>query len=135
MVELQVEGRDKGHDEGDYRAFSLARLDDRRAHFWAGRGAWYVALDPAGGDLAASCGIVVTHGRGRFQVVETAPTHRRRGIASRLVVEAAHHAAGAYGADRFVIVADVNYHALGLYESLGFTRAEHVIGVFRRPLE
>ena len=70
VIELQVEGRDEGHAEADYRAFSLARLGDRLAHFRAGRGAWYVALDPATGALAASCGIVVTFGRGRFQVVE-----------------------------------------------------------------
>jgi ribosomal protein S18 acetylase RimI-like enzyme len=133
VIELQVEGRDEGHEEADYRAFSRARLRDRQAHFRAGRGAWYVALDPATRELAASLGIVVTHGRGRYQAVETATPYRRQGIASRLVVDAAKHAAATYGAERFVIVADVNYHALGLYESLGFARAEHVIGVFRHP--
>ena len=30
-----------------------------------------------------------------------------------------------------VIVADLGYHALGLYESLGFERREHVVGVCR----
>jgi ribosomal protein S18 acetylase RimI-like enzyme len=133
VTELQVEGRDADDDEADYRAFSLARLRDRRAHFRAGRGAWYVALEPATGELAASCGIVVVQGRGRFQVVETAAPYRRQGIASRLLVDAADHAARAYGAERFVIVADVSYHALALYESLGFVRAERVIGVLRRP--
>ena len=39
-------------------------------------------------------------------------THRRRGVSSRLVVDAAQHAAEHYGADRFVIVADEHYHAL-----------------------
>jgi ribosomal protein S18 acetylase RimI-like enzyme len=32
-----------------------------------------------------------------------------------------------------VIVADEHYHALGLYESLGFERAERVLGVCRPP--
>jgi ribosomal protein S18 acetylase RimI-like enzyme len=128
VVELQVAGREAGHDEEGYRAFSLARLADRRAHFLAGRGAWYVALDPDGA-LAASCGIVVTAGRGRFQVVETDPAYRRRGVASRLLVDAARHSSEVHGAERFVIVADANYHALGLYESLGFVRRERVIGV------
>ena len=45
----------------------------------------------------------------------------------RLVVDAAQHAAKHHGADRFVIVADEHYHALGLYESLGFVRAERVL--------
>jgi ribosomal protein S18 acetylase RimI-like enzyme len=133
VVELQVAGRDEGHTEERYRAFTLARLTDRRAHFQAGRGAWFVALDRSSGAVAASCGIVVTAGRGRFQVVDTALAYRRRGISSRLLVEAARHSADAYGAERFVITADANYHALGLYESLGFVRQERVVGVCRWP--
>jgi ribosomal protein S18 acetylase RimI-like enzyme len=133
VVELQVAGREEGHDEQRHRAFTIARLDDRRAHFLAGRGAWYAAIDPATGDVAASCGIVVTAGRGRFQVVDTALAYRRQGICSRLVVEAARHSAEAHRAERFVIVADANYHALGLYESLGFDRREHAFGVCLWP--
>ena len=133
VVELQVAGRPEGHDEQSFREFARPRLEDRRALFRLGRGAWYVAIDPASGDVTASCGIVVTGGRGRFQVVDTAVAFRRRGICSRLVVEAARHAAVTHGAERFVIVADLGYHALGLYESLGFERGEHVVGVCRWP--
>jgi len=133
VLELQVAGRQEGHDEESFRDFARPRLEDRRALFRLGRGAWYVALDPASGAVAASCGIVVTEGRGRFQVVDTALAFRRRGICSRLVVEAARHSAEAHGAERFVIVADLGYHALGLYESLGFERREHVVGVCRWP--
>ena len=75
----------------------------------------------------------MTNGRGRFQIVATAPDFRRRGVCSRLVVEASRRAAERHGAERFVIVADANYHALGLYESLGFERREHVFGVCRWP--
>jgi ribosomal protein S18 acetylase RimI-like enzyme len=133
VVELQVEGRDAGHEEDAYRAFSRQRLDDLRALFRAGRGGWYVALDHATGRLVGSCGIVVAGGRGRYQAVDTAPAFRRRGICSRLVVEAARRSAADYGAERFVILADRLYHALGLYESLGFERAEHHLGVCRWP--
>jgi ribosomal protein S18 acetylase RimI-like enzyme len=76
---------------------------------------------------------MVTEGRGRYQAVETALAHRRRGIASRLVADVARHAAENYGAEQLVIVADVAYHALALYESLGFERREHVFGVCRWP--
>ena len=133
VVELQVAGRDDGHTENDYRSFSRTRLDDRRIHFRAGRGAWYVALDPVSGAVAASCGVVVTGRRGRFQAVDTALAFRRRGVASRLVVEAAQRSAKDRGAERFVIAAEVGYHALGLYESLGFERREHVMGICRWP--
>ena len=133
VVELHVADRDEGHDEQAHRAFTEAWLADKRELFRTGRGAWYVALEPGTGALAGSCGIVVTDGRGRFQVVITAPDFRRRGICSRLVVAASRHAAERLGAERFVIVADVDYHALGLYESLGFERREHVFGVCRWP--
>jgi ribosomal protein S18 acetylase RimI-like enzyme len=75
----------------------------------------------------------VTGGRGRFQVVDTALAYRRRGICSRLVVEAARRSTDRHGAERFVIAADPDYHALGLYESLGFRRKERVAGVCRWP--
>jgi len=133
VVELQVAGRDAGHAETSYREFVRARLADRCALFRAGRGSWYVAIDPATSAVTASCGIVVVEGRGRYQVVDTALAYRRRGISSRLLVEAARHATDAYGADRFVIAADRNYHALGLYESLGFEPAEDVRGVCLWP--
>lgn len=133
VVELQVANADEGHTEEAMRQFTRRRLDDRRALFRAGRGAWYVALEPAGASVVGSCGIVVTGGRGRFQVVDTALEHRRRGIGSRLVVEAARHAASTHGVERFVIVADAEYHALGLYESLGFVQQERVAGVCLWP--
>jgi ribosomal protein S18 acetylase RimI-like enzyme len=112
--------------------FLRHRQRDLRAMFSAGRGAWYVAL-ANGGEIVGSCGIVVTGTRGRFQVVDTAAAHRRRGICSRLIVEAGRHAVRCFGAERLVIVADAAYHALGLYESLGFKRREQVCGVVRPP--
>jgi ribosomal protein S18 acetylase RimI-like enzyme len=132
VIELQVAGRQEGHDEESCRAFTRPRLEARGALFRLGRGAWYVAIDPGSGDVVASCDIVVTTGRGRFQVVDTALAFRRRGICSRLVVEA-RHSAETHRAERFVIVADLDYHALGCYESLGFERQEHVVGVCRWP--
>jgi ribosomal protein S18 acetylase RimI-like enzyme len=132
VVEIQVAGRDARMNEHDYRAFCRARFSELRALFHAGRGGWYVALTPAG-EVAASCGIVATGDRGRFQAVETAPAHRRRGICSRLVVVAAAHAAAEHSLRSLVIAADADYHALGLYESLGFRRRERVSSLCRRP--
>ena len=116
VVELQVAGRDEEHDEDSYRNFARARLEDRRELFRAGHGGWWVAIDPSGGTVAASCGVVVNRGVGRFQAVDTALAYRRRGIASRLVVEVARRSAESYAAGRFDIVAEPAYHALALYE-------------------
>lgn len=134
VVELQVASRSESFTEEKQRDFTRRRLSDLRALFRAGRGSWFVALDPSGREVLGSCGLVVTGRRGRFQAVDTAAEHRRRGICSRLIVEAAHRATERYGADHFVIAADPGYHALGLYESLGFERAERVAAVFRQPI-
>ena len=133
VLRLQVASRDPHLTEASYLEFAGTRQSDLRALFAAGRGAWYVALAPGSREVVASCGVVVTQGRGRYQTVDTAEAHRRRGISSRLVVHAAHHAAEHFRAERLVIAADPDYHALGLYESLGFERAERVAGVCKPP--
>ncbi len=130
VIELQMASRHARFAEDAHRAFLLARARELRALFLDGRGAWYVALGGEDrGEVVGSCGVVVTGARGRFQAVDTAQAHRRRGICSRLVVQAAQMS----GAERLVICADPDYHALGLYESLGFRRAEHVAGVCLQP--
>lgn len=133
VVDVQADARDERSDEEEYRAFARARLEGLRALFRLGRGAWYVAQDRASGAVAGSCGVVVAEGRGRFQAVDTAERFRRRGVASRLLADAAAHAAQAFGAERLVILAAADYHALALYESLGFERAEQVASVCRWP--
>jgi len=135
VVELQVATREGRHAEDAHRIFSRRRLADLRALFLLGRGAWYVALAPAGGEpqVLGSCGLVVTNGRGRYQSVDTAEAHRRRGICSRLLVEAARRGAQEHCARRLVIGADPGYHALAIYESLGFQPTERVSGVWRPP--
>ena len=130
VVEIQVAARD--HErvaEESHRTFTLARQADLRALFRAGRGAWYVAID--GDEVAGSMGIVVTSGRGRYQAVDTAAAHRRRGICTRLLVDAAHHAVATFGATQLVIAADPEYHAAAIYESVGFRPVERVCGVCR----
>jgi ribosomal protein S18 acetylase RimI-like enzyme len=133
VVELQVASRDEREDEIGYESYCRQRLEDLRTLLRDGRGSWYTALRADADEVLASCGIVVTSGRGRYQYVDTAEGHRRLGICSRLVVEAARHAAQHWRAEQFVIAADPGYHALGLYESLGFHQQEQVSGVFMRP--
>jgi ribosomal protein S18 acetylase RimI-like enzyme len=135
VIELQVASRDERFPEDVHRAFCVRRAEELRELFAAGHGAWYVALDEAGTEVLGSLGVVVTDGRGRYQSVDTAERHRRKGICSRLVVEAARSAARDHGARRLVICADPGYHALGLYESLGFEPAERAAAVCRQPPE
>lgn len=132
VIEIQLGARTSERvDEESERVFTHTRQAQLRAMFRAGAGAWYVALE--GEDVVASLGIVVTAGRGRYQAVDTVQSHRRRGICSRLLVDAARHAVSAYGATQLVIAADPDYHAAAIYESVGFSPIERVCGVCRPP--
>jgi ribosomal protein S18 acetylase RimI-like enzyme len=129
--ELHVAGDRQRQFDPHYRSFVRRRFEALRVLFRSGRGAWYAAFD--GAMIVGSLGIVVTERRARFQMVDTRASHRGRGIASRLVVSAAAHAAQRHPIDQFVIVADADYHALAIYESLGFPAVEHVSGVVLAP--
>ena len=119
-------------DQDEHRAFCQARMDDVRRLLMAQAGAWYVAVT-TGAEVVASCGIIVTDGRGRYQAVDTVAAHRRRGICSRLVLDAARDAIACHGARTLVIVADPEYHALGIYASLGFAPVEEMPASRRPP--
>lgn len=113
------------------RAFIDGRLRALRELFAAGRGAWYVALD--GDAVVGSLAVVVTEGRARYQHVDTLGSHRRRGIASRLVADAAVDVAARFPVEDLVIAADPGYHAVRLYEDLGFRALERVCGALLGP--
>lgn len=125
-VELQVANRQPGFEEAVYRRFCVERVASRRAVYAAGRGSWFGAwLDDR---LVATLGVVVTHGRARYQSVDSHPDVRRRGLASRLVHAAGLAATEQHGAERLVIVTEADNHALGVYRGVGFRPAERSMG-------
>ena len=118
-------------DSAYHRNFLQRRQEEHREIFRGGRGGWYLAL--LDGEVAGSLGIVVTDTRARYQAVDTLERFRRRGVARRLVYEAARDACSKYEIDHFVIAADPDYHAISIYEGLGFERVELVVGGTRKP--
>lgn len=115
---------------GDDPRFIAGRVAAERALAQAGHATWSGAfLD---GTLAAQLGIVSSgSGLARYQNVETAPSARRLGLAGTLVWRAGQAALDA-GATTLVIAADPGYHALRLYESVGFRRAEEQVSFYRQ---
>jgi predicted GNAT family acetyltransferase len=88
----------------------------------AGLGAWHGAFLTE--RLVADCGLFFDDaaGVGRFQSVATHPDFRRRGLCGRLIWEVAR--AGLQRVPTLVMVADDEYHAARIYESVGFERVE-----------
>jgi ribosomal protein S18 acetylase RimI-like enzyme len=119
-------------DDGAEATFVARQVAASKELVAAGHGEWLGAFDD--GLLVAALGIVSDgSGAARYQAVETHPDYRRRGLARRLVYDAAVLAADRFGARRLVIVADPEDHALTLYKSLGFVTVERQVEVMRTP--
>ena len=117
-------------DEHYSERFVRAQIAASRALCESGSGRWFGAFED--GALRAALGIVADgDGLARYQMVETHPEARRRGLATSLV-----HLAGTTvlddGATTLVILADPGYHAIDVYRSLGFVERETKVELTRR---
>jgi RimJ/RimL family protein N-acetyltransferase len=93
----------------------------------AGLGEWFGAyLDNL---LVGSLGIFKEGTVGRYQIVSTDPAFQRQGICGTLVYKTAQYAFSKMGIEKLVMVADEDYHAARIYESVGFRPVEKMYGV------
>ena len=113
-------------DTPGHREFVKRRLHAARRVCEQGHGAWFGAFRE--GEMHAGLGIFrAGPGLARFQAVDTHPAHRRQGLASHLLFTAGQYALTELGASTLLIYADPEYHAIGIYRSLGFSdREQHV---------
>ncbi|MDD4365294.1 MAG: GNAT family N-acetyltransferase [Synergistales bacterium] len=112
----------------NYKVFKFEQMSRYRKMVVSGLGSWFGAF--LEGKLVADLGIFSTERLGRFQNVETHPAYRRRGICGALV-----HQAGLFAFERMeietlVMVADKDYHAVDIYQSVGFLPKESQVGAF-----
>jgi ribosomal protein S18 acetylase RimI-like enzyme len=106
-----------------FMVFARARADHERGLVASGLGQRYGAF--VGDELVSTAGIFVTEpGTARYQSVETAPDHRRQGLAGAVVHAAGRHALTELGTTTLVIVAEHDGDAVRLYRSLGFQDTE-----------
>ncbi|MDG0024925.1 GNAT family N-acetyltransferase [Trinickia sp. Y13] len=106
-----------------YQRVAYRRLIDKQL------GNWWGAF--IGGELVGSLGLFFFGRIGRFQSIVTRADQRNRGVCRTLLTEVAQRAAGMR--DRLVIVADESYHALRIYEALGFTREARIGSLCHMP--
>ncbi len=132
VIALQVQtGVADGHVLKDYLPYIRKRFAARQRQVSQGWGRWFGAFD--GPTLVGDLGIFVGEGTARFQDVETAQSHRRRGICAALVCAGLDWAAR-YDPDAVpVIVANVDGQAGRVYRRCGFTLSETLVAVVRPP--
>lgn len=126
-AELEYADADR-HDEA-YRQFLHRRAVWKQSLVATGKAAWFGAFE--GGALVGSLGLVALGSRARFQDVQTAATHRKRGIASALLAAAAREVLPVI--EQLVIIAAPGGPAARVYERVGFTAVERVASAVRSP--
>jgi hypothetical protein len=130
-IAVQVSCRDLRFPAETYTLFTRRSMETYRGMIAEGLGVWYGAfLDDR---LVADLGLFFTGELGRFQSVGTAPEYRRRGICGTLVYEVSRRTLASGRATHLVMAADEEYHAAGIYESVGFIPAEWSAAIYSYP--
>lgn len=127
MVELQIDSALDNLPKQEWEKFYRAQSSRYQAMTQANLGNWYGGY--LENKLVAGLGIYHSAGIGRFQIVCTHPEYRRRGVCGTLVYRASLHAFEKMGVHELVMCADPGYHAINIYESVGFIRQQIEYGV------
>jgi len=125
----QINCRDESNGETleGHIAFKRIQMANYRAMQIDGLGNWYGAfLDKV---LIGDLGLFFQEDTGRFQNVGTHPDYRRKGVCATLVYEVSKSALLNHKLKHLVMVADENYHAGGIYESVGYKASERLVGL------
>jgi ribosomal protein S18 acetylase RimI-like enzyme len=123
----QIACRDPNHSLEGYQIFKRDQMRRYRQMNQSGLGHWFGAF--LGSQLVAELGVFTSGKLGRFQQVGTHPDYRRQGICGVLVYQASRYTFEKMGVETLVMVADENYHAAKIYESIGFEPKEHQVGI------
>ncbi|SDE70086.1 GNAT family N-acetyltransferase [Limimaricola pyoseonensis] len=123
--------REEGMEGPEFRAFLAGRMATRRRQIATGFGIWLAAHDGAG--MVAALGIFADDHVARYQEVETAANHRRRGICAALVCAGADWAAARRPGAVPVILADRHGPAGRIYRRCGFAHEETLFTALRQP--
>ena len=122
-VEAAISGEEDQDADAEQLACSRRRSVEKRGMADAGRAVWLGAEDE--GVVVATAGIADAGDRtARFQDVQTLAAHRRQGRATSLIAAGVQTAATRFGSTRFVLVAERDGPAIGLYRRLGVGELE-----------
>lgn len=127
VIQIQTECGGEELSKSSWEKFYRTQLKQYRKMINSGLGQWFGAwID---NELVGSLGIFTDENIGRYQIVSTAPTHQRKGVCSTLVYESALFAFDRMNVETLVMIADEEYHAAKIYESVGFEPAERLVGL------
>lgn len=128
MIQVQV-GSSHGHlSRSSWESFYRDQSHRYKAMAKAGLGHWFGGFFED--ELVAGLGIFCRERLARFQTVCTDPKFQRRGFCATIVFESMRQILRSHSIDTFVMCADPDYHAIRIYESVGFVRQAQEHGVY-----
>lgn len=125
---LQSMTRDDSYDFDEFLAFKKAQSLSYLKLIKAGRGQRFGAF--MNDKLVADLGIFHEDGIGRFQNVVTHPDYRKQGICATLVYESGQRILQTGKVKTLVMIADPDYHAARVYQSVGFKPKEESYNLY-----
>ena len=93
---------------------------------------WFYLTDHSD-KMLATLGIFPFNSISRLQDVATHPNHRRQKYSSYLVSYAIDYALNKQKTNGLSLQADLNYHAIEMYEKLGFKRLGSIVELMKHP--
>lgn len=126
-IEIQLSSASDRLSKESWESFYRKSMDQYKTLIKQDVGMWFGAK--LKNQIVGSLGIFRDGDLGRFQVVSTHKDFQRLGVCSSLVYDSAIFAFNNMGIKTLVMVADADYHAAKIYESVGFQPTEKVVGV------
>lgn len=128
MIQIQMASAHDHLSLAEWESFYRKQSERYQAMERAGFGHWYGGFFK--GQLVAGLGIFHRRGLGRFQTVSTDPAFQRRGFCQTLVYQASRQVLASGWVEQLVMCADPDYHAIKIYESVGFRQQSIYYGVY-----
>lgn len=128
VIEIQIASAHEHLSRAEWESFYRRQAERYRRMEAAGLGNWYGAFIEE--KLVGSLGIFYRNRLGRFQTVSTDPNYQRQGVCQTLVYQASEEILNSGQVDELVMCADPDYHAIKIYEMVGFKRQITEHGVY-----
>lgn len=127
VVEIQTDCGAAHLSKSSWQSFYQIQMIQYKKLIAVNKGHWFGAF--IDNQLVGSLGIFTDDNVARYQIVSTDPKFQRQGVCSTLVYLSAQYAFDCMKVDTLVMVADENYHAAKIYESVGFKPTERQVGL------
>lgn len=126
-IQIQIATGGRSLSKEAFELFYRNQMARYRRLISQGKGRWFGAYQ--GGLIVGCLGIFSDNDIGRFQIVSTHPDFQRHGVCGTLVYKSAEYAFKKMNVKTLIMVADEEYHAARIYESVGFRPTEKMSGL------